>query len=75
MKFEIFHCSQDPVLLSSMFVSFKLRLATDHGLREAHLKVAAAVQIPPGFPSHILSSCIPVPPSLPPGQGRCAVGG
>jgi hypothetical protein len=79
MKFEIFHCSQDPVFLPPMFVFFKLRLATDNGLREVHLRVAAAVpvwhlhlvyrfQSPPGFPPHFLASCIP--PSLPPGHGR-----
>jgi hypothetical protein len=66
-----------------MFVFFKLRLATDHGLREVDLRVAVAVllchlhlvyrfQSPPGFPPHVLSSCIP--PSLPPGQGRCTNG-
>lgn len=50
---------------------FKLRLATDHWLREVHLRVAAAVplchlhlvyrfQSPPGFPPHSLPAFLPV---------------
>ena len=76
--------TQDPVFLPPMFLFFRLRLSNDHGLRNVHLRVAAAVplchlhlvyrlQSPPGFPPQVLSSCIP--PSLPPGQGRCTTGG
>jgi hypothetical protein len=64
---------------------FSNRLATDHWLREVHLRVAAAIplcqlhlvyrfQSPPCFPPHVPSSCIPR--SLqPPGQGRCTISG
>jgi hypothetical protein len=43
IKSEI-HCSQDPIFfLSLISVFFKLGVATDHGLREDYLWLAAAV--------------------------------
>ena len=37
--------TQDPVFLPPMFLFFRLRLSNDHGLRDVHLRVAAAVPL------------------------------